>query len=69
MSYIYCECTICENSMVIHRDSMKNFTNEDVYCYLCAADSGKEIIMKKRPALDTDVGETYDERKKNVETY
>lgn len=57
--YIYCECPVCEFSLVLNEDTMI----PPVHCSLCAGDSGRDVKMLSREARPTDIPEGHDARK------
>lgn len=56
--FIYFECPDCGFDSV-QRDDFDGRSD----CPLCAGDSGRDVVMRKRPATDDDIPEGFDARK------
>lgn len=60
MKFLFCECPVCEFSVVVEADG------RPIYCYLCASDNGRDVQMQVRAAEPDDKPEGHDARKAAV---
>lgn len=60
--FTYCECPVCEFSVVIASADLAG--DKRVACQICELDNGRLVAMTMRPATDADRPEGVDARKR-----